>query len=556
MAPPTLLARVLLGLVLAVLFAYAAGPVTTNDLFWHVKTGEVLWQSGGAFPSVDPFSYTASERPWFLHEWLTQVVFYGVAQLGDLYALRILTGLLAVAIALAVYRFWRRELGTATWALLGIGVFLVLGANRLQTRPTLFTILCTILLVHTLTRDGARWSWRGAIGIVLLTLYWVNLHSVGLLAVPLYGAFVAGEACKLWLKRKGRTYDHVDRGHVFRHALTLAVVAAVTLATPSGLALWGFGFQDKGEVMEFIADEWAGFHLLWSDNEELTFEAWVAIHAILASLLAVYLVVGIALTRTADKLRAPWLPDPSRMALLLLCLAIGLMARRFHWMLCLSLALALGQLRQMVVLGAFPALASPAWRRAAGAAAWMALLSLLPLTYHRALRYQGSSLHAAMAESSYYTAESCAFFELGAVDFLRATGIEGKVFCHYGSGGILSYHLYPQVEVFIDSRIDLYGRAIYLDYLAASGGHPDQGAILERSGTDLYYRHWDLVQLNEPQGWIPIYRGDDGELWLRDVPRNEESMAVAKGYWEERGLAWSRDGGLGELGELATPTPR
>ena len=31
-------------------FAWAAGPVTTNDLYWHLNTGELLWTAGELAP--------------------------------------------------------------------------------------------------------------------------------------------------------------------------------------------------------------------------------------------------------------------------------------------------------------------------------------------------------------------------------------------------------------------------------------------------------------------------------------------------------------------------
>ena len=38
--------------VMALVFAHAAGPVTTNDLYWHVSTGQLLWETGG-FPQAE-----------------------------------------------------------------------------------------------------------------------------------------------------------------------------------------------------------------------------------------------------------------------------------------------------------------------------------------------------------------------------------------------------------------------------------------------------------------------------------------------------------------------
>jgi hypothetical protein len=69
-------AAALWGLVAAATCLWAAGPVTTNDVYWHLETGELLARAGG-FPARDPFSFTATYQLWYLNEWLTQQLFYG-----------------------------------------------------------------------------------------------------------------------------------------------------------------------------------------------------------------------------------------------------------------------------------------------------------------------------------------------------------------------------------------------------------------------------------------------------------------------------------------------
>ena len=121
-------------------FFVAAAPVTTNDLFWHVETGAHLW-SVGNFPDRDVFSYTATDQPWFLHEWLTQVTFYGLHELGGMHLLRLFTGLMAIAILGVVWRFSRRMLGGRLPAAIAVIGFAILATDRFQTRPSLFSIL-------------------------------------------------------------------------------------------------------------------------------------------------------------------------------------------------------------------------------------------------------------------------------------------------------------------------------------------------------------------------------------------------------------------------------
>jgi hypothetical protein len=474
---PVLPRLVLLALaVLAVV--HAAGPMFTNDAFWHVNTGRHILQHG--FGGPDPFSFTAVAQPWFQHEWLTQVVFALVHDgLFGMYGLRALTALSALVLVLLVHRLAHRLL-PAPAAGAGVALFLLLGAVRLQTRPELFTIGCALGLLLLFTRPWP-WTWRRTGAVFGLALSWVNCHSVGLLAVPLTAAFLAGAAC-------------VRRATPALVA-TLPATGLASCLTPAGPALWGFAFQDKDLLMRFVPDEWAPLRLRFADNEALGLAAYVTILVSLALLLFVYLRVGLELSRDQQRPRR-WLPDPTLAALCVLTLVIALSARRFHWLLAASVLLALA-------LAPRPA---PLLRLAA-LVPWIAL----PVLALGDLRPRSPSPTA-------FAAPVLPFFDLPGLRFLRATGAEGNLFCAYGAGGIASYELYPSVRVFADSRIDLYGRAIHLDYLAIRNARPDQGELLSRYGADLYYRHWDVAPLRDRAGWVEIYRGPDGEIFRRAAP--------------------------------------
>jgi hypothetical protein len=85
------------------------------DLWWHLRTGELILERG-AVPTADPFSFTAAGAPWVDHEWGAEVLFAGVFRLAGgrgLVALRAL--LLAAALTLLAALAWdrsRHPLGT------------------------------------------------------------------------------------------------------------------------------------------------------------------------------------------------------------------------------------------------------------------------------------------------------------------------------------------------------------------------------------------------------------------------------------------------------------
>ena len=90
-------------LLLATVALLGLTPITDGDVWWHLKFGEVFWQSRG-FPAHDPFVFTAGPDPWVIRAWLAEVLLYGVYRLAGPAVLILLkaalfTGALALLLA-------------------------------------------------------------------------------------------------------------------------------------------------------------------------------------------------------------------------------------------------------------------------------------------------------------------------------------------------------------------------------------------------------------------------------------------------------------------------
>ncbi len=62
-------------IVLFGIFVMAARPVTDPDLWWHLRTGQLIVQNHQLF-HADPYSFTKAGQPWLDHEWLSQIVIF------------------------------------------------------------------------------------------------------------------------------------------------------------------------------------------------------------------------------------------------------------------------------------------------------------------------------------------------------------------------------------------------------------------------------------------------------------------------------------------------
>src|SRR3989304_9940056 len=73
--------RVFLILLFVQLFNIALWPTLDPDMWWHLRPGQLIWQSG--VPRHDVFSFTVPTHQWITHEWLSEALMWVAYQAGD-----------------------------------------------------------------------------------------------------------------------------------------------------------------------------------------------------------------------------------------------------------------------------------------------------------------------------------------------------------------------------------------------------------------------------------------------------------------------------------------
>ena len=99
--------RLLVILLFLGVFSYNLAAPTDIDLWWHLKTGELIARTG-VVPTSDPFSYTVPGRPWVAHEWLWELAVYWVYRLGGYALATLLSAAVVTAAYVIMYRLLRR----------------------------------------------------------------------------------------------------------------------------------------------------------------------------------------------------------------------------------------------------------------------------------------------------------------------------------------------------------------------------------------------------------------------------------------------------------------
>jgi hypothetical protein len=473
-------------LLFIALFAMALRPIADADFWWHLRSGQWMVENR-AIPHADPFSFTNEGKAWIAHEWLAELLIYGLYRLGG-FGLLILAfaAILTATFGLVYLRSPARPYAAGFALLLGA----LASAPTWGVRPQMLTYLFFALFLVLLDRYVETRRTKFLAPLPLLMLLWVNLHAAYALGIALVGVYLAGAVFehRRWMNPPAEIAKPAEAGWnrfsaVFRRLRnlgggftprryipeirgwfseltfkapllrkvllldsTLALCILATLANPNGLRLLTYPFETlASQAMQQNILEWFSpdFHLA----------EWQPLAWLMLALLGAGLLGGQSL-------------PPVKV---LLVVVFGYMALRsmrhaplFAIVAAPVLAAEIGALAQR----------RPGVRKAGRGLGWVnaCLVSLAILA--AGLRFVGVVQEQADAEREQFPA--------AAADWIVRHQPAGNIFNTYGWGGYLIWRLYPEYPVYIDGRADLHGDAFINEYLRIERAEPGWEAALAR----------------------------------------------------------------------------
>lgn len=482
--------------LLALLLTMTAGPITDPDFWWHLRTGQLIFETR-AVPHADPFSFTAHGREWVAHEWLTELLMYAAYRVAGWGAVIVSFAALATGGLMIVYG--RASRVAAHPFVAGAATLLAAYASAPMwgARPQMVSFLLASVFVALLDSyaRGAASSVRRLLWLPPIMLVWVNMHGGFALGLALVGMTAAGVALDEIIGEERRTkaadggerklggevtgqgseLPELTNGGRARLAcarawprvrpllFALGACAAVVPLNPNGARLYAYPLETlRSAAMQRHIHEWFSpdFHRP---------EA----HAFALLLFAVFVALAVSPQRARPR------------ELLLLCVTAyaGLRSWRNIPVFALVAAPLLAEHVWLFLKtrdGARGgAVAAAAGRRSdePGTGILKPLLNaMLFVVIPAGLCAAGVS--RAAGRQAAVEAEQ---FPAAAVEFLRGREA-GPIFNGYGWGGYLIWKLYPSRLVYIDGRADVYGDEFFEDFIQTEAGGRDWRARLERDG--------------------------------------------------------------------------
>ena len=203
-----------------------------SDTWWQLRAGQDIL-TARAIPLHDTYSHTVAGGYWPDHEWLSQVIFYGLYRIGGL---PLLTGAVAAIVTLTWILVWRLTPGRPMIRLGLCALALAPVATEWSLRPQVFTLgflACTALLVRR-----RRFLW-----LPPLFLLWANLHGGVMLGLVVVAASVA-------------TLVVAERRILIVPILAALLCAVMTVVTPLGWSIWTEIPGSLGRLHAYGVGEW------------------------------------------------------------------------------------------------------------------------------------------------------------------------------------------------------------------------------------------------------------------------------------------------------------
>lgn len=475
------------------------GPIRDPDFWWHLRAGQMIIERRGLLGN-DPFTYTAADHHWTMHEWLTEVGFaalHGVGGLGAIVvALAIVTWLGVLAIVA------RARLDRPRPSILAVGLLIgvVAGYPIFGPRAQMITFALTALYLwvgERHLRQGGRLVWS----LVPLTLLWSNLHSGFVIGLGLLAVFVIADAVGLLLRRT----DVAAAERLRQLATVILVASTVATVNPNGPAIlvYALGTQTSS-AQQTLIQEWHSpdFHL-W---------ALMGFEAMLLSM------AGLVVARRGLR--------PRDGALVLVATVMALQSVR-HIALYVAVVtpIWIAQTDAVVPTRSRRTLSPPS--RPIG-------ITALVLVVAACLTLVSARAAAAMTiteDSPYYLDQ----YPVCAADWLAGVNRPLRIFNQYGDGGYLAYRLSAigdRVYIFGDAA--LIGDSILERYQRAETLHQGWESEVRGNGTDVVVFEVktplsDL--LDHSSGWTAVYRDDHTAVYApADGARDLQAAASPAGH--------------------------
>jgi tetratricopeptide (TPR) repeat protein len=173
----------LIALFLILTFLLGSFPLKDADIYWHLRTGDLIRQTG-KIPDKDIFTFTRAGEPWIDLHWVFQVAISWLHEKGGVVALNVAKCVVTCLAMLILLTARKRNWPVAVMVLAWLPALLVL-SGRIYVRPETLTLLYLSIFLAVIL----RWNRFPLLAFLLpvVQVAWVNSQGLFVLGPIVLG---------------------------------------------------------------------------------------------------------------------------------------------------------------------------------------------------------------------------------------------------------------------------------------------------------------------------------------------------------------------------------
>lgn len=464
-------------------------PIDNYDIWWHLKTGEYI-VSEKTIPDSDIYSFTAEGKSWITHEWLAELIFYGIYITGGFNLMIIFKVLISVLIALILLYHIRKSENKNPLLYILVVAAVCIGSFRLFVRPHLLTYLfLTLLGVNIFNpRYFDKSAFTALLLIPALFLVWANIHSGFIIGLGAYWIVAAGAVIH---GRNRKVNEDISFSKSFKkYIIPPAVASLAAFINPNGIEAFTYPFLLASDPVfkSAIAEMVSPFGIFATQKLY-----W----------LLLVIIIGFAVYGIFRNIRK----RPAISVILLAGVISSLISIRNSYEFALLTAVA-------------SIITFPSFSRGL---LWGGSLSALIFTIccgYFSSRYINDTRGIKFGVSAEFPHSTAGFLEK--IDY------RGNIYAPLGWGSYFIWRGWPDLNVFIDGRLLVYGSRFLNEYHYIRQNEPDALERLESYGAEavavpIGHQRWlirDAVAVSPD--WQICYFDDKSVIFLRDNEHNKD----------------------------------
>lgn len=163
-------------LIISISFFLLLAFSLDNDYFWHISAGKYMFNKGVL--KYDVFSWYLKDKYWMSHEWLFEIIIYGLRKIfGSIHTIIYCFSTLVSLLLILFFTNKKNMIKNIPFTLIYLLLFSILSLGFIQVRPHMISNIFVALTIYFLYDLYNNKDSKKIYFLPVITIFWANIHG-------------------------------------------------------------------------------------------------------------------------------------------------------------------------------------------------------------------------------------------------------------------------------------------------------------------------------------------------------------------------------------------